>query len=200
MNTRLTAIAAIALTLVACTGASTSTTEQEPPTTSTSPTTTDAPSTSTTEAAPSTTAPATATTSPGGNDGAEGSGCTPGPGALPDGEWFGFVVASDDAELEFDLACWFTGDAAVEAAAEDGEESPPPNDYYVRNVNETLRTVSVAADTDVTWYPEVGDPASETTLSYPEWDSQRDQRGLDLGVWLEVDDGAIVEIREQWVP
>ena len=197
MKTRFTAIAAIALTVVACTGASTPTTEQESPTTST---TTDAPSTSTTDPASSTTVPATTTTGAGGDDGAEGSGCTPGPGALADGEWFGFVVASDDADLEFDLACWFTGDAAVEAAAEDGEASPPPNDYYVRNVNETLRTVSVASDVEVTWYPEVGDPASETTLTYAEWDSQRDQRGVDLGVWLEVDDGAIVEIREQWVP
>ncbi|HUG31777.1 MAG TPA: hypothetical protein VMM14_02700 [Acidimicrobiia bacterium] len=200
MNVRLAIVAAIALTVVACTGVSTSTTAQESTTSSTSPTTTEAPSTSTTDAASSTTVLSTTTTSPGGDDGADGSGCSPGPGALPDGEWFGFVVATDDAELEFDLACWFTGDAAVEAAAEDGEESPPPNDYYVRNVNETLRTVSVAPDTEVTWYPEVGDPASETTLSYPEWDSQREQRGLDLGVWLEVDDGTIVEIREQWVP
>lgn len=200
MNSGLTTMVAIAVTLVACTGASTSTTEQGSSTTSASPTTIDTSSTSTTVAASSTTVPAVTTTGPGEDDGAEGSGCIPGPGALPDGEWFGFVVATDDAELEFDLACWFTGDAAVEAADEDGEESPPPNDYYVRNANETLRTVSVAADTEVTWYPEVGDPGSETSLDYPEWVARREQRGLDLGVWLDVEHGAIVEIREQWVP
>lgn len=202
MRARLVTILAFALTLGACTGSSsaTSTTAQESTTTSESPVTTDASTTSTTTAVPSTTVPATTTTSSDLTGEAEGSGCTPGQGALPDGEWFGFAVAIDQDELVFDLACWFTGDAAVRAAAEDGEESPPPNDYYVRNVNETLRTVSVATGAEVAWYPDVGDPMSETRVGYQDWNSKKGQRGIDLGVWLEVDDGVIVEIREQWVP
>ncbi len=202
MKTRLVATLAIALTLGACTGSSssTSTTAQESTTTSESPVTTEAPTTSTTTAVPSTTIRATTTTSSDVAGEAEGSGCTPGQGALPDGEWFGYVEATGAGELEFDLACWFTGDAAVRAAAEDGEESPPANDYYVRNVNETLRTVSVATGAEVVWYPEVGDPSSETSVGYPDWVSQREERGIDLGVWLEVDDGAVIEVREQWVP
>lgn len=195
MSTRLTTIAAIALTLAACTGASTPTTEQNPTTTSTTAT-----ATSTTPVFTSTTVSASTTTRPNVTNDAEGSGCTPGQGALPDGEWFGIVATTDDSELEFDLACWFTGDAAVRAAAEDGEESPPPNDYYVRNANETLRSVPVADVAEVIWYPEVGDPTSETTVSYSDWISQRVRREFDLGVWLEVENGTIVKIREQWVP
>jgi hypothetical protein len=49
-----------------------------------------------------------------------------------------------------DLVQWFTGEAATKAAAEDGEESPPPNDYYVRNVNPRLRTLPVASGARLT--------------------------------------------------
>ena len=52
--------------------------------------------------------------------------------------------------VTFDLVQWFQGDAAARAAAEDGEESPPPNDYYIRNVNPRLRTLPVAADARLT--------------------------------------------------
>jgi hypothetical protein len=130
---------------------------------------------------------------------AEGSGCTPGQGELGDGRWFGFVPATTSGTVEFDLACWFTGDAATRAAAEDGEESPP-NNYYVRNVNETTRTLDVAADASVVWYPLGGDPTSEETTTYPDWLQGVEERGFMFGVWLEVDDGAVVSIHEQWVP
>ena len=101
--------------------------------------------------------------------------------------------------IEFDLACWFTGDAAVAAAAEDGEESPPPNNYYVRNVNPLLRTVAVAEIPEVTWLPNVGDPATEESIAYADWLVQREGRGLELqpGVWLIVENGEITApIRE----
>jgi hypothetical protein len=133
------------------------------------------------------------------NDLAEGSGCTPGGGPLPDGEWYGLVVSRGDDSLEFDLACWFTGDGAVLASAEDGEESPPPNDYYVRNANPETRDVPVASDVEVVFYPD-GDPTNEDTVSYDEWVALVAQRGYELGVWLEVEEGLITEIREQWVP
>ena len=118
---------------------------------------------------------------------------------MPDGEWYGLVVSRSDDSLEFDLACWFTGDGAVLAAAEDGEESPPPNDYYVRNANPETRDVPVGSDIEVVFYPD-GDPTNEDTVSYEEWDALVAQRGYELGVWLEVEEGLITEIREQWVP
>lgn len=136
-----------------------------------------------------------------GVDGPDGSGCAPGEGALPDGRWFGFVQTAGNGGLEFDLACWFSGEAAVAAAAEDGAESPPPNDYYIRNQNPTFRVVAVAPDTTVVWYPQVGDPDSEVTTSYTAWRTNRDDEPtFPLGVWLDVVDARATSIAEQWVP
>ena len=165
-------------------------------------------STSTTVTAPTTTQPVTTSTTPPSTappstapaDGASGSGCTPGDAvSLPEGEWFGFVESTSANGIEFDLACWFSGQAAVDAAAEDGEESPPPNDYYVRNDNPTIRSLGVFAETEVTWYP-TGDPNSETVVTFEEWTEGVVGRGFMFGVWLAVIDGEVFEIREQWVP
>ena len=87
----------------------------------------------------------------------------------------------------------------MEAAAEDGAESPPPNDYYVRNDNPQIRSLPVSPDTEVTWYP-TGDPASEIVVAYSEWVDDVTARGLGYGAWLDVIDGEVVRIREQWVP
>jgi hypothetical protein len=167
---------------------STSTTAASTSTTATSPLTT---STSTPATSPPTTAP---------DDGASGSGCTPGDAVtLPEGEWFGLVVSTSPTGIVFDLACWFTGEAAIDAAAEDGEESPPPNDYYVRNENPQTRSLAVSAEALVVWYP-TGDPASETEVPFQEWVDELVGRGFMFGVWLDVIDGEVLGIREQWVP
>ncbi len=86
------------------------------------------------------------------------------------------------------------------AAAEDGEESPPPNDYYVRNVNPTIRSVAVADDAIVIWLPNPGDPTTEQRIPYADWTIGRDARDYQPGVWLTIEDGTAVEIREQYVP
>ena len=168
-----------------------------PPTTA-APTTTPAPAT--TEPA-TTSPPPTTTTAPDTNSLADRSGCTPSTsGSLPDGEWYGYVVAAATDQLDFDLACWFTGDAAADAAAQDGEESPPPNDYYVRNNNAAIRTLPVAAGAEVSWLPNTGDPSTEDLVTYAEWLTGRAGRDYHPGVWLVIADGAIAEIQEQYVP
>ena len=131
-------------------------------------------------------------------DGPAGMGCNPGGDSLNDGQWFGFVSGGDDTSLELDLACWFSGTAAEEAAAEDGEESPPPNDYYVRNQNPQLRSLPIAADAQVLWYP-TGDPHSGTIVSYADWLTER-SGGYPLGVWVTIIDGSVTSVTEQWVP
>lgn len=132
-------------------------------------------------------------------DFASRSGCTPGTPDLPDGEWFGYIDASA-ADVTFDLACWFTGTAAERAAAEDGQESPPPNDYYVRNLNSTLRIVPVAPDAEVDWLPDIGDPATATKVDYVTWVAARVARSFQPGVWLTVANGMVTFIEEQFVP
>lgn len=190
--TRLTSrIVSCMLVLAACSfsaGAGTTAPQQPTPSSSSVPPTTATPSSTPTD-----------TTILDGGDSAEGSGCSPGTDGLPDGLWFGFAVEAAGEAMGFDLACWFTGDAAIEAAAEDGAE-PPPNGYHVRNASGAIRSVPVEPSAVVTWYPDVGDPATELVIGYVEWASAVHARGIDLGIWITVEDGHIVEVLEQWVP
>lgn len=163
-------------------------TTTSPPTTGASPTA----ATATTSGATSTAAASAAV--------ADGSGCTPGDGDLPDGSWFGFVTSSSTSAIEFDLACWFTGDAAAISATEDGAESPPPNDYHVRNDNPAVRTVTVAPTAEVTWLPSPGDISSQRTDDYPTWLGESNDREFAPGVWLTVDGGSVTAIQEQYQP
>ena len=133
-------------------------------------------------------------------DGAEGSGCTPSSeDTLPDGRWFGFATSTTGSEIEFDLACWFSGEAAVAAAEEAGEESPPPNDYFIRNNNELTRDLPVAEDVEVTFYLS-GDPEAEVRGDLQAWRGILDDRGGIFGIWVETADGQVTSIEEQWVP
>lgn len=135
------------------------------------------------------------------NEGASGSGCTP-PSAdtLPDGTWFGFVDQAEVDQLSFDLACWFIGEAATVAAAADGEESPPPNDFHIRNENAQLRDLPVDAGAMVEWLPDPGDPATAETVGYSAWLAEQPGRDPVPGVWLEIENGQITGIEEQYVP
>ena len=181
-----------ALLLAACAteGGETTTTTKDPTTSTTVEVTT------TTSPQPSTTTSVTDT-----NDLASGSGCKPGTqDGLPDGEWYGFIVDLDANEIEFDLACWFTGDAAIAAAGEDGEESPPPNDYYVRNENDTVREISVGASAEVEYLASSGDPNTVTTASYANWSREWEVSDFLPGYWVTVADGEVTEIVQQYVP
>ncbi len=170
----------------------TTSTTAPPPTTLTPPS-------STTTVAPTTTTTAPTTTTTKDPRAPEGSGCTPGSEVLPDGEWYGAVRAFDSQTISFDLTCLFTGEAAVAASAEDGEESPPPNDYYVRNENDEVRVLMVDADTPVTWYTS-GDPNDEVTGTYAEWTAFLATQEFQLGVWVTIESGSVTEIAEWWVP
>lgn len=193
----LTVWAATALLVAACSSDGGVSTTTAPPA---STTTSGAPA-STTSTSPDTTTTSAVTTIPDTNALAEGSGCTPGTTeGLPDGEWFGSVQDATPDSLVFDLACWFTGEAAAQAAAEDGAESPPPNDYYVRNTNPATRTLTVADGAEVTWMPNPGDPTTEETVDYPQWLEGRTARPYQPGVWLTITGGAVVDVREQYVP
>jgi hypothetical protein len=192
--------------LASCTGTA-ETTEPSAVTSSTSPvaisTSTSVASTTSTSLpiTTSTSPPATSSPPSAPGDGASGSGCSPGDAnSLPEGEWFGFVLATSATVIEFDLACWFTGQAAIDASAEDGEESPPPNDYYVRNESTLTRSLPVSPEVPVVWYPDGGDPTAETVVDFEAWAEVVVGRGFMFGVWLDVIDGEVHEIREQWVP
>lgn len=208
-------IAAVALTLVsACSDSASDPIEPS----GTGDTTTTAPSNTVPPTVPSTTSPSTTTDAPGSpstappttepldsNSLASGSGCLPDGDTLGDGFWFGFVAGAEASTVDFDLACWFTGEAAAQVASEDGQE-PPPNDYYVRNQSERVRTITIPEGVQVTWYPS-GDPTDERTTGFDEWLTGRvvaaSGTGMDLypfGVWITIEGGAVSAIAEQWVP
>ncbi len=139
-----------------------------------------------------------------GSDGALGSGCAPGAGALPDGAWYGYAVNWDATGLDFDLACFYVGAAAdAQAAARNDEE--PPNGFYLVNDSPTTRRLPIDAATpayrlalpgDVvglerTTYREmVTDPPSGISPCPGEWCS----------VWVFVNDGRVTEVMQQYLP
>ena len=53
------------------------------------------------------------------------------------------------ATIVADYAQLLTGEAAAVAATAHGDESPPPNDYYIVNDNPKLRTLQVRSDATV---------------------------------------------------
>ncbi|MGH1505335.1 MAG: hypothetical protein ACRBI6_17425 [Acidimicrobiales bacterium] len=196
----------------ACAGGSDSgtesTTTSEPTATTADPTTTEPSTTEPPTTEPSTTTESTVestTTTVVVTELAEGSGCTPGEGSLPDGRWFGFVSSTAGGSIDFDLACWYTGAGAVAAAAETGDESPPPNDYFVTNTNDAVRSVPVDPAVNVTYYEEFltsGSIDNPDVGSFDDWLAYRDTlpTAAHFGVWIDVVGGVVVLIEEQWVP
>jgi hypothetical protein len=126
---------------------------------------------------------------------AQGSGCTPGAGQLPDGVWFGFAKSWSTSQIAFDMACWWTGDAAVAQATVRGEEA---YDYYVTNDNTTVRLVTVAGDIPAkkaaaddgtfTLSQVIADPGGSLPTSSP------------YPVWIYVNGGRVTELAVQYVP
>jgi hypothetical protein len=204
-------VVAAMVVLGACSGgeAGTTTTDVAEPSTAPASTTTVVTTTtaatttapSTTVPAPTTTAAPATTTTTDTNALASGSGCTPGSDDLPDGEWFGYVIGADGDTIDFDLACWFSGDAADLAAAEDGEESPAPNGYYIRNVNPQVRTVEVSPTVEVLAMANIGDPATEGPMAFDDWVALRvADAEVPMDVWIVIEDDLVVSITEQYRP
>jgi hypothetical protein len=137
---------------------------------------------------------------------------TPGPSPA---EQFGYIrsvsTAGPAATLAFDEAEFLTGDAAQKAAEEDGVVAPGetvPNDYYIRNRDQTTQTLRIANDAKIT--------AKRCPLCRHGRDGQLDPflasfmkgrqtfadpyRGKYSLYWLTIKDGEVAAIDEQYVP
>ncbi len=129
-------------------------------------------------------------------DQAQGSGCTPGVGSLPDGVWFGYIKTWSTSQVAFDMACWWTGAKAMEVGLAHGYADA--YDYYVTNDNPTIRLVTVAGDIPAkkagwddgifTLSQVIADPGGSlpTNAPYP--------------VWIYVNGGVVTELAVQYVP
>jgi len=146
-------------------------------------------------AAPATAGPAT-TRAPG--TGQQGE-----PAQLADGRHPVIVkqVNVGGRTVTFDLIQWFEGDAAAKAAAEDGQESPPPNDYYTRNVNPRLRTLPVTAGARITLTRlTAGQSGGNAAGPVPADLATVAASGVGHIFWATVRGGQIQALEEQYVP
>jgi hypothetical protein len=156
----------------------------------------------------------------GGSDQTDGAGGTPAttipattagapttsePVVLADGRHPVYIktVDPDQQTITFDLIQFFTGDAATKAAAEDGEESPPPNDYYIRNVNSRLRTLPVRSDAPITVNVlaagSTGSATKDVSVTLAELATYFPNSGT-APFWLTVDQGQVTKAAQQFLP
>jgi hypothetical protein len=158
----------------------------------TEPATTAAPSSTATPTTEATSAPATPTAAP----------------VLEDGRHAAYLTAVDigNRTVEFDVIQFLTGEEANQAYREDnpGWTGDAPNDRYIINENPRLRTLSVAADVEVTL---VSTPDGQFVDPYPAtFEAVNDIAGAFENVawanpfWLTVHDDTIVAIDEQFSP
>ena len=138
---------------------------------------------------------------PGSSGGAHGSGCVVADYiTLPNGVWFGFAEAVGGGAIDFDLACFFTGEAAVVAAAEDEAEA---FDFYIRNNVTVTYHVSIAADARVWYIHKMSSdmiPAEIPLASWPNPASFQICPSDHCAVWLYVNGLQVTGIVEQYLP
>jgi hypothetical protein len=133
-----------------------------------------------------------------GSGGASGSGCLPATAPLPDGVWFGFIMAWEAESVEFDPACWYAGEAASAKAAERGDE-PPPNGVYFVNDDTATRRVAVAPGADAR---RISPPYELTDYDGLRTNPGEDQvcLGRSCPFWLFVNGGKATSLRPQVAP
>lgn len=90
------------------------------------------------------------------------------PAPLPDGVHYGLVKAATVKELDLDKVDFLTGKAAIEAARAAHEldsDGTLPNDYFIRNANKLVRTLSFAATARLVVLPNSGDPSKPKAVT-----------------------------------
>jgi len=108
--------------------------------------------------------------------------------------------------LRIDYVLFLTGPEANAAATAHGDESPPPNDYYVVNDNPKIREfpiqtgipVSVVSNDDGT------SDADGHTITLAQWVAALGGPAADVYkasiYWITITDGTITAIEAQYVP
>lgn len=132
--------------------------------------------------------------------------------ALEDGKHFGYIrsaqLTAEPRVIVFDLAELLTGDEANEAAAERGEETPVPNDYFIVNDKRKVRELPVApslrillldwtdcCDTMFRADPRLFQESFDQT-KYP----PGNYKGEFSPYWLTVRGGAVTRVEEPYFP
>lgn len=173
----------------------------------TSPTSSPAPTTSTSTTAPPvppTNPPPTSVVEPNGDCG-RSSGSNPATFDERGGVHAAFITSVDErsSSLSFDVVQWLSGEEADEAYRRDVPDDPggPPNDYYLVNESDLVRTAPIAPDAQVALVrlgqdgdPGVGPGTVEELPGYVAAGSPSDV------YWLTFDRGSVVAVCEQYRP
>jgi hypothetical protein len=99
--------------------------------------------------------------------------------------------------VTFDLIQFYQDDQATTEAAKDHQESPPPNDYYIRNVNPRLRTLPVLADATIT-ANQVAGSNQDVPVTLSKLAALTRERSPVF--WITVRHEQVSKISEQWLP
>ena len=114
------------------------------------------------------------------------------------------TVDPDRRTIAFDLIQLYWGDDATREAAKDHQESPPPNDHSIRNVNPRLRTLPVRSDAPITTNTLTAGYTGSATkdIRVPLWRLAILQQATHHSppVWITVHHGQAVKIAEQYIP
>lgn len=137
-----------------------------------------------------------------GNGGASGSGCYPGPGDLPDGIWFGYLLDRDGPTIDFDLDCMYFGEAARAFAGE--SDTDADDDIVFVKFDAVVRTLPVAATATV-WMITGDATEGHQALSFDrEWTGDESTYascpGEGCPIWIYVNDGIVDAIVQQYLP
>jgi len=127
---------------------------------------------------------------------------------LEDGHHFVYVTSASrledgTAEVEFDLAYFYTGGRADREAAERGDEAT--NGYYIVNENDRLRTLPLAGEIEVEYIP-VGSCCELQPGNIDAWlesvleTNPTDYGGTNVPWWFTVEGGQITRIEQQYLP
>jgi hypothetical protein len=131
---------------------------------------------------------------------------------IPDGRHFVYAkkVVHDggDQALTFDLALFLTDQAADDAATAHGDESPPPNGYYIVNDNPLLRTVPISPTVSIRYFPSSGpacckhEPGTlDGFAAAVNGTAMTDYPDMNFSPWwINMQDGVIVGISQQYLP
>lgn len=122
----------------------------------------------------------------------------------------GMVVAVDGSPgayvLRIDYVLFLTGAEANAAATAHGDESPPPNDYYVVNDNPRIREFPIQSGIPVTVVSN-DDGTSDSdghTITLAQWVAALSGPAADVYkgsiYWVTITDGTITAIEAQYVP
>ena len=115
------------------------------------------------------------------------------------------AVDPDGEQVTIDVVQFFFGDTATEAARADGSTNlPPPNDYWIRNLNPRLRSLPVAPAAPVTVNilssDETGDSQTNSTISLSKLASYGDIRVSNSLFWVTTRNGVVTGIAQHWMP